>query len=509
MKSPWKKLLLTMVFLVVITIASLLILNLVAQCQVSSYKKALIAKGEKLEVAEVLPPAVPAGSNGMDSAEMAFKALGSGGIKNSELIPMMKMIPPGRVIVEWQQPILGDEKGLGYSNSWAGVEASVKSVKPALDLFRQAAKFQMFDFHLEYEKGPETLVPHLHFLETGARTLGAAAICDLHNGNPASAITNICVLLSLVRETHDERLIRSQFIRMRMASIAMSATWEMLQATNLADKDLACLQRAWETVEYINAFSDAMLMERASMDAFFVSGQKSSSYFLWQLGYSQGLWHDLKVNTLNHVGMQIMWRTKWKYSNESDLLHDDESIIELLRTVQTNGFFYPGFGDLEKRLDEASDQSESTSDFLVTDLNRIGAGTSYSCFSDLDKMMNAEASRRLGITAIALERFKIKHERYPEKLIELAPEFLQSASLDIVDGAVLRYHLNGDGAFLLYSIGKDGKDDGGKVSGSSGVIETGLNSHWLDYRTQDLIWPQPATPAEIERYYADEAAKAK
>jgi hypothetical protein len=58
----------------------------------------------------------------------------------------------------------------------------------------------------------------------------------------------------------------------------------------------------------------------------------------------------------------------------------------------------------------------------------------------------------------------------------------------------LRYRLKADGTFLLYSIGADGKDDGGDAGGATRMF------YWLHGR--DWVWPQPATEAEIQNYYA-------
>src|SRR5262249_28063626 len=104
-------------------------------------------------------------------------------------------------------------------------------------------------------------------------------------------------------------------------------------------------------------------------------------------------------------------------------------------------------------------------------------------------------ARQLTVTAIALKRFQLRHGSYPLDLNTLAPEFLSSVPHDPVDGQRLRYRLNQDGTFLLYSVGEDGEDNGGDPSPA-----THSNSYvgWLKGR--DFVWPQPATPEEIAAY---------
>ena len=81
----------------------------------------------------------------------------------------------------------------------------------------------------------------------------------------------------------------------------------------------------------------------------------------------------------------------------------------------------------------------------------------------------------LARTACALERFRLAHGNYPERLAELVPTYLDKVPLDIVNGEPLHYRRTDNGKFVLYSIGLDGKDDGGDLK-------------------KDWAWPQLAEP---------------
>ncbi len=69
---------------------------------------------------------------------------------------------------------------------------------------------------------------------------------------------------------------------------------------------------------------------------------------------------------------------------------------------------------------------------------------------------------RLALTACALERHRLAHGAYPESLTVLVPTYLPSLPLDVINGDPLRYRLNPDGIFTLYSVGLDGDDDNGR-----------------------------------------------
>ena len=93
----------------------------------------------------------------------------------------------------------------------------------------------------------------------------------------------------------------------------------------------------------------------------------------------------------------------------------------------------------------------------------------------LDKHVNREArclaDLRLALTALALEQFRAAHNnRYPAGLSELTPNYLVTILMDPFDGQPLRYRKQDDG-YVLYSIGSDLKDDGGKpMNGKGGDI---------------------------------------
>jgi hypothetical protein len=106
--------------------------------------------------------------------------------------------------------------------------------------------------------------------------------------------------------------------------------------------------------------------------------------------------------------------------------------------------------------------------------------------------------RRLIVTALALERYRIKNSRYPQTLDELSPDFLKTAVLDFADGKPLLYRLTDDGHFVLYSIGLDCADDGGKWSQRNKQEKVNLLSPPFNrHREPDVVWPRPATDAEV------------
>ena len=78
------------------------------------------------------------------------------------------------------------------------------------------------------------------------------------------------------------------------------------------------------------------------------------------------------------------------------------------------------------------------------------------------KDVSNTAALRCALAALAVERFRIAHDgKLPAALAELVPQYLAAAPTDPFDGKPLRFRPLEKG-FVVYSIGEDGDDDGGR-----------------------------------------------
>ena len=71
---------------------------------------------------------------------------------------------------------------------------------------------------------------------------------------------------------------------------------------------------------------------------------------------------------------------------------------------------------------------------------------------------------RAGQVAVALKQYKQARGEYPADLAALAPDYLQNIPADPFTGSPPIYRREGDG-FVVYSVGADGRDDGGEWAG--------------------------------------------
>jgi hypothetical protein len=207
-------------------------------------------------------------------------------------------------------------------------------------------------------------------------------------------------------------------------------------------------------------------------------------------------WNDFLVNTRTGVREFLTeyprywgWRWIWSYQEEQHYLEFMQTMIEATRGARKHRSVLALLKDRNEG-DIPVLQFAPTFDFLGPE---IGITESVVC-----QALRAQTVANMVTAAIALERFRLAHHAYPAALANLAPEFVPAVPVDCMDGHDLRYRLNPDGTYLLYSVGEDGIDNGGDPTPKEGSSA----SFWFYGR--DLVWPRPATDEEVQAYEAEQ-----
>ena len=423
----------------------------------------------------------------------------------------MKMVAPGRAMIRWQQPDVRDSDG---TNSWRDVETAVNQNAKSFALLQQIIDQPDFDFQIKYEQGVADLVfTNLYLVESkrAAQRLETAALCDLHRGDTAPAVKNLRAMLALAKALRNEHFAISELVRIAIAQIALTVNWEILQSSNLTDEQLAALQQDWMSLDFIRGEEDALTMERVSGEITLTIWRNSHAGLQRYINLGEGarksmgltgegetLWDKAKITT-----KIFMWRCWWSYPDELRCLKGYDVLINAARSAQTNGSFQTALQYQTTKLDELG-ISKMDDEFLPLFSNEMDFHSMLSqsivgLSGVTRKVMRVEVAKQVVVTAIALKRYQLKRGNYPPNLDSLIPEFVSTVPLDPVDGQLLRYRRNAEGTFLLYSVGDNGKDDGGDPSLEKGVQSTSF--YWQNDHALDWVWPQPATPEEIQNFY--------
>jgi hypothetical protein len=490
---------------------------------VAAYIAELKAKGEPMELAQVIPPPVPPEQNGVPFITNALVQFAK--IKNYTNSMIFKNSPfamdktiPGKEMVAWQQPFIYDPEGYGYypTNTWEDLGSELDGWKSELTQLRSLIDRPVLDFDLNYDisynqKYYQSLrLERLEQFKISAQWLIASSLYNLHQGKSADACTDVRALLALVKGESDEPVEISQLVRIAIAQMGVGATWNVLQATNISDEDLAKLQQDWQSLGFISQLNNAFLFERlktlqlvnelqhspTNLETWAIAPNQSYHYKKVTVGTSTEYVLDDQRSSFKKLMDAIstrwdkfQWCWFWSYTDEVRGLRMWRVVMDGTQMLQTNDSFQAAQSFVNASFSKLG--FDSTKDdsyaFFSRDANQLPT---------LRRTVNAEVARNMVITAIALKRYELRHHQFPTTLDQLTPDLLPSVPIDCMDGQPLRYRLNYDGTFLLYSVGENGVDDGGDPTNP----DSGSSSFYWQ-RGRDWVWPQPATEDEIQAYY--------
>jgi len=475
-----------------------------------AYIAELKAKGEPMELAEVIPSRLPPEKNSAPQFLVATSLFATNENVLTTNWPIgMRGVAPGKAQVLWRQDFIRD---WGMTNSWGDLALALDANKEAFNRLLAITNSSMFDFGLQYEQRFEMRITNFVVEKKTAQRLAAKTFNDLRLRQAGAAAENIRVMLVLVGGTSDERTAISQLVRIAIAQIACGATWEFLQSSNLTDGQLVELQADWSRPEFIRAMANVLPLEREGAVTTIGKWRGSLKEILRYAELSKSVSETLghfpeeenlfeKVDKFRKI---FLWRYWWSYPDELRYLKGHQVLTDTMRQIATNGVFRDALSNQDAELERLGiSKLNSSFDTIFTgktDYHNLMSESVVSLTRLSHKVMSVEAAREAAITAIALKRYQLKHGNFPADLTALVPEFVSAIPRDPVDGQPLRYRRNADGTFLLYSVGENGKDDGGDPSLEKGVQSSSF--YWQNPHALDSVWPQPATPEEIQNYYA-------
>jgi hypothetical protein len=403
---------------------------------------------------------------------------------------------PSSSIVIWKKPAPSFING----NNWINLRSAMDEDRSGINAAIRAVLSGRFGANLDAGGGAALLLPHLQTIRNGLQTFDSFALLELHDDHRDAAWTNLLAATRLVTAWDAEPVEISQVVRISLAAQAFDATWQVLQAGDWSDERLAALQREWQGVDFFSRLPETVAFARAGMFA------------QCELSRLQPLNNSLSVPQIirspgsvpqgvSYTLQQFNYRRHGVFEDENDLLlfyRDREA--EMRRAIQSPTYAeMRGLPGVTNQVFYRSNKNSGNPWQTAMNIQRMNANMMGRGLGVLARAAEAEARRRVLVTAIAVERYHGKHGAYPSSLAALAPEFLNTVPLDFMDGQPLRYRLTDDAHFVLYSVGLDCVDDGGEILKTSdprqrfpflpnGNRPTTSN----DLHGGDIVWPRPA-----------------
>ncbi|MGV3754703.1 MAG: hypothetical protein ACO1QS_04925 [Verrucomicrobiota bacterium] len=433
-----------------------------APSELDRYKAQLIAQGEILDLDQLAPKRTghePDGDAPLLAAQQQITngftlRIGQFGFKHTD---------QGIQQLEWKSLI---------TNAVAEINAKRADFLLLNQLLQNPPKEKGGDYRefLNYKYPENELRRHI------ARHLHHAVTVSAYARDSSMAFTNLVTLLNLAQLHREEWDSTSQSTRSSITKLALEDLNYCLHLRFWDEPQLADLQTKLESISLVTNTIQAMVMDRARVSVLFAQIRQ-----------------DPRIFITNAFSRPLSSKDQFRitYWHRVDLGNDELTFLKILQKrldifrEQTNS---PAWASTAKPLNYLYHEVMRTTHSCWTD-NKISLTEIFSqSHRDAEPLAYAETRRQQAITVLALERYRLKYNRYPDTLTQLIPDYLAKLPQDPMDGRPMRYRLNPDATFTLWSSGFDGKDNGGDPSI--------LSLLRFPHGALDLPWPK-LDPADL------------
>jgi hypothetical protein len=334
-------------------------------------------------------------------------------------------------------------------------------------------------------------LPHLNDLRELANVLATDFHWARENGDAARALSDVEAIGNLARQLHKD----SEFLLIDHVAIGI---WGL--QLNCAD-ELIADEKLKPTNDDLQKLAHLLAWPRVAGDILSFKGERMMVHDAIQRAYTDDGNGD---GHLTLEGQKLLREIgaigSWNLSGYSAVFN---SILEYASAP---------VGSSRKAVTEQYDRLMDLADANVTRPIREANWQSYTqqSIAHYDQStrlrrsvlilmerglaaIHVRAERNLGhrdgiLVAIALELHRREHGQYPKTLDELSPKYLPTLPPDRINGAPLKWRLI-NGKPLIYSVGADGDDDGGRLPiAPGGKVRKWGAADWSSDKPADGDW---------------------
>jgi hypothetical protein len=345
------------------------------------------------------------------------------------------------------------------------LNAELGKAKAALTVARRIADIPQGRYEIVWSPDAiGTLVPHLQDAGEIRRLLGLDAIRMINDGDIEGAIISCRAVLNIGRSVGDETTAVSQIVRLHSQRQALRSLERALAQGAASDAALVKIQQLLEDESDQPLLLIATRADRAGIHKF-----------------------------LEFVEARGHYRTKFGMRSRTG----SNDLDEFLDRGNARGCHAAYLRFLNEGVEIAKRPPEEQAERLLhfdkkepQDVPEILAGLMRSSdFKSISgQFLRSLAFLRCGLTAVAVERYRLASGHWPDRLDDLVPKYLSQVPIDLYDSQPLRYRRMPDGV-LIYTIGEDRKDNGGRrvhIKAGTSDADVGFQLWDLERRHQAL-----------------------
>jgi ABC-type transport system involved in multi-copper enzyme maturation permease subunit len=374
----------------------------------------------------------------------------------------------GKFYEQVQAQDLAPEKQLN-DQQVRGLTEILERVEPVLILGRRLADMPRGRNFIHWtDDGISTLLLNTQNARTAANLLMYDTLLRAQEEDADGALDSCTSILNSGRSIGDEPTLISTLVRIAIEGVAVASLERSLAQGQPGEDAMRKLQDLLEDEEKAPLMLTGMRGERAVFDRLLASLQ-SGKISLKKL---RGLWGGGEEMIL------VAGSIKSQRAIFLEIMTENVEASKLPVEQQEAEF---------KRIDKTIVHRP----LLIRMLMPAGMKVDQA-------FLRSRAYLRTAIVALAVERYRREHGRWPATLTELVPSKLANIPVDPYDGQPLRYRRNTDGV-VIYSVGPDKTDDGGKLDRKNWMApSTDLGIQLWDPAKRRQPPPPPKTPGQEE-----------
>jgi hypothetical protein len=307
----------------------------------------------------------------------------------------------------------------------------------AFEFVRRAAPIQASRYPIDLTKGFATLLPYLSDLRELVRLLCAKAALHAERAEADLATETLVHALAVPRSLSREPLIVSQMVRNSQHAAIIQTLERVVSRTQLSGENIRRLDEALAGAYDPNATATAMIGEACIVLDTLHNPQRAGLHLAGSS--DDGGLSLILLEVCRALGLLDLSRLRY-----ADLAADQ---LAALRRP------------LNERIEAAAQVSARIQEVVQQDrlLREFAPNGGRFIVEDVANAARLMVAR----TALAVERYRLEAGELPARLDDLVPAFLEQVPQDPFDGKPVRY-ITQPRRYVVYSIGKDRTDDGGK-----------------------------------------------
>ena len=304
----------------------------------------------------------------------------------------------------------------------------------ALELLHEAAKIEHCRYPIDLSAGFAAQLPNLSEMRGCVSLLELEAILHTDDGDSAAAMRSIDAAFGVARSLAGQPLNISQLVRAACQAKAVQTVEQVVNRVGLTDEQLIELIERVRKSEQICGMSCAFAGERCMGLSFFQNPRSLGPGAFGGGAPAQPFLAFYGVAGLADADAVIYLDLMDGYMKSTELpLHERQQAVDALVA-----------------------RLQSTSKIHML-LHTIMPALSRITTIELRSV----AQLRTAQAGLAAQRYRLTAGKLPDKLSDVVPTYLESVPKDPFDGKELRYKKL-DPGFVVYSVGEDLSDDGGR-----------------------------------------------